>query len=313
MTRQFGRSATLIVAPTSGGQGIDLSNLRFVFEIYAADVETPNYCFVKIYNVNVLNKQNTALDLRKLKSEYVAVTLQAGYEGNAGVIFQGSVKQLFYGRENPTDTYLAILAADADIPYNFGVTNVSLPAGSTAQQRLATVVQQMAASSGSDLTVGYAANVPLGPVLPRGKTLFGMGRSHLRDIGATGNVSISIQNGKVVVLPLRGYLPGEAVVLNVNTGLIGLPQQTDEGIRATCLLNPSLRVGGLVKLNNKDIIPATISPAYGATNYIGAIAADGLYRIYVVEYEGDTRGSSWYSHLTLLAIDQATDQTLALN
>lgn len=52
------------------------------------------------------------------------------------------------------------------------------------------------------------------------------------------------------MVPARGYLPGEAVVLSAGTGLIGTPKANDKGIEIKCLLNPRLRIGGRVRLDN---------------------------------------------------------------
>ena len=67
-----------------------------------------------------------------------------------------------------------------------------------------------------------------GPALPRGKVMYGMARKYMRDTAKQTGTSWSIQDGKVQMVPVRGYLPGEAVVLTAETGLVG-----------TCLLYTS--------------------------------------------------------------------------
>ncbi|MGC8165472.1 hypothetical protein ACP3WT_28400, partial [Salmonella enterica] len=66
---------------------------------------------------------------QRIEQEFTRIVLQAGYAGNYGIIFDGSVKQVRRGRENQTDTYLDITAADGDSAYNFAVVNTSLAAG----------------------------------------------------------------------------------------------------------------------------------------------------------------------------------------
>jgi len=35
---------------------------------------------------------------------------------------------------------------------------------------------------------------------------------------------------------------------------------------------------------------------------------DGVYRVYEIEYQGDSRGNGWYQTLTCLAVDRSTGQ-----
>lgn len=300
---QYLRKVSLVVS--DGAVGVDLSAMHFKFSTAQADVESPNNCSIRIYNLSD--------DMvRKIRSEFSKVTLNAGYESNFGVIFTGNIKQYRVGRENSTDTYMDILAADGDMGYNFGVVNTTLAAGVSAETRRSTIISSM-----PGLSAGTASLSSTGGVLPRGKVLFGMARDALRNevqsVGATWN----IVDGKVNITALDGYLPGTAVVLNSRTGLIGLPEQTAEGLKAKCLLNPRLGIGTRVQIDNAAInqtVQANQAAAPIAYNswtnlqFLANISADGMYRLFVVEHEGDTRGQAWYSNITALAVSQSTDK-----
>lgn len=297
---QFGRKIELILY--TGAKGLDLSEFRIRFSVQNADVESPNSAVIRVYNL----AQDT---VGQIKGEYSQVTLSAGYEeGNYGVIFQGSIKQFRTGKEGPVNTFLDILAADGDIGYNQGVINATLAAGTTPLQRIQAVVQAMPGVTDGYTPLFTNQNIPN----LRGKVLFGMARSHLRGLTSTLDATWSIQDGKVQILPLTGYLPGEAVQININTGLIGVPEQTDGGIRVQSLLNSQLRIGGLVQLNNSEIMQLMqqnpdAAPIrfdqYTGIQYNSPLSKDGSYRAFVVEHEGDTRGNEWYSNLTCLAVD----------
>jgi hypothetical protein len=304
---QFGRKWTLLVTPVVGGQGVDLSPLRITFRTYAADVPTPARAIIKVYNIDPRNARNIMKGTAGSE-----VTLQAGYEpsDNVGVIFKGQLMQSFYARESPTDTYLELIAADGDLAHVYGTLNATLAAGSTAEQRLRSYVQQVKISAPDPgFGLGYAKMI--GPVLPRGKVQYGMGPKSLRDWANTNGNSIAIVDGQVQTIDRGGYLPGEAIELNAKSGMIGMPRQTDQGIEVACLINPKLRLGGVVRLNNADVVPAEIDVSYSAINSLAKIHsdADGFYRIFVREFIGDTRGgedSPWYARLTCLAIDKSS-------
>ena len=296
--RNWLRTATLVVS--DGSVGIDLSNLRMRFEVRASDVETPNTLNCRVYNPS----QTTVNDV---VANATNVTLSAGYvEGNQGIIFEGQVKQFRFGRERNVDNYLDILAADGDQAYNNSVINQAFPAGTDDTQQLSAIGAAMnippAATNDGFLTTGG--------ILPRGKTLFGMARVYARNIAQRNNCRWSIQNGVLTIIPVTGYLPGEAVAMNSASGMLGTPEQTDNGITVRCYLNPLVKIGQAVQINNRDINQTLVKqqffPTYTSQYYPATVTNDGLYRVLVVEHEGDTRGNSWETTITCLSIDPSS-------
>jgi hypothetical protein len=305
MTEQFGRVATLIIMPPDTDQGLDLSEMQFRFAIRQSDVQTPNSAVIRVHNVSRETSQ-------KVQKEFTKVVLQAGYRDNFAIIFQGEIKQVRRGKSSAQDSYLDLLCADGDLAHNFAVIRQSLAAGTTYQDQF-TALMKVMKERGVD--TGYTDPLA-GPVRVRGKVLYGMARDGLRTLADTVGMGWSIQNGKVQMVLRDGYIPNqEAVRINSRTGMIGIPEQTEDGIRVTALLNPMLKIGTLVELNEEDVNRTTNtnpqSPIpfdrYVGLQLLAPVApGDGLYRLYVVEHEGDTRGNEWYSHLTCLAIDRTT-------
>jgi len=305
---QYLRKAQLLVANEE--ETLDLSNLRIQFSIKAADVESPTNAWFRVYNLSEAT-------IARIRKEYSRVILEAGYGDNSGVIFDGTIKQFRIGREPSSGTtFFDLLAADGDIAYNNAVCSRTLAAGSTIKERVDAAIAPMRQYG----VQGQQVFLPeTGGVLPRGKVLFGMSRAFLRNEAQTWGASWSIQNGIVQIIPKEGYLPTQVVVLNGQTGLIGRPEQTVDGIRARCLINPKIKVGGRVQIDN-DAINQTLrqdpnsAPVpynqWAGLQLLANIAADGIYRVYVIEYDGDTRGQEWYADLTLLAIDSTTQKVL---
>lgn len=290
---QYIRRCNLIVA-NEAGEGLDLSNLRITFKIKKSDAQTPNTAEIRVYNV----AEETANRIRK---EFQNISLQAGYESNYGLIFNGNIKQVRFGRENGTDTFIDIAAADGDEAYNFAVVNTTLAAGSKQSDQIGAAARSMA---GRGVATGHID--PTGDAkLPRGKVMYGMARNYLRQSAEASNTSWSIQDGKLQFVSLTGVLPNQAVLLTSKTGLVGQPEQTNDGIKARCLLNPMLRIGGKVQINEKDVAEAKLPDTSkdAQANKPAAIEADGFYRLLVVEHSGDTRGNDWYSDLVCLGVD----------
>lgn len=320
---QFGRRASLfVIRPEFKGNNpsafvpesvIDLSAMHFTFKTVAADAESPNNAIIRVFNLSRGEQQNTVQDI--IKGEYSRVILQAGYEkGEFAVIFDGNIRQFRVGRLNATDTYLDLLAADGDLGYNFSQISQSIAAGSTPKQRIDAIVASMKKYGLSEGSIAPST----GGTLPRGKVLFGMSRAMLRQQAITQQASWSIQNGKINMIPLDGYLPSDPVELNALNGMIGLPEQTNDGIKVKCLLNPKILAGQAVRINNRSInqtIQAnpTVGPVpfnqWAGIQLLADVTSDGLYRVYVAEHEGDTRGQAWYTECTCLAIDAVTKET----
>jgi hypothetical protein len=285
--RQWLRKCTLIVGSGSG-DALDLSTLRIKFSIKKTDAETPNNVTIQVFNLS----DETA---KKIQREFTDVILQAGYEENFGVIFRGNTKQVSRGRENSTDTFLNIIAGDGDKAYNFAVTNTTLAAGATQADQVRAAGVAMGKQGAQ---VGYTPD--LGSArLPRGKVMYGMSRDYMRQSAETAGASWSIQDGKVVMVPVRGVLPGEAVLLTERTGLIGTPEQTNDGIVIKCLINPLIKTGGAVSIENSEVNADKSGKASVK------IADNGIYKVLSIEYDGDTHGKDWYQKLTCVGIDSS--------
>lgn len=321
-TGQFKRRCSLLLLPrgttgnnpsafVAGGTPMDLSNFQIKFETVQQDEESPNNCSIRVFNLS-------AATVKAVRDEYSQVVLQAGYEGSSfGVIFQGQVKQYRIGRTDNKTTYLDILACDGDMAYNWALVNQTLAAGSSSQDRINAAIKAMQPYG---ISAGQVIATGTGGTLPRGKVLFGYAKATIRSETQTNGQTWNINNGQVNIIPLDGYLPGEAVVLNSGTGLIGRPEQTQDGIKARCLLNPKIVIGGLVKIDQASInqtaqqrdfvIPQGQLPydRYAGVQMLANVAADGLYRVYVAEHRGDTRGQEWYSDLVCLTVDPVTNK-----
>lgn len=319
----FGRSATLVVSNEQpitdkgsgavtqpSGKGIDLSQLRFTFTITNGDTESPNTANIRVYNLN----QNTR---KKIINEFDTVSLQAGYQGNIGIIFRGTIKQFVYGNERNVDSFLEIRAADGDPNYNFGLfgvggKGVTMSAGWTSGNLLdhvSTALNLPLDRNAKDITA-RTGGVNIAQV--RGKVLFGLARAQASNLASTANARFSIQNGVITFIPLTGYLPGQAVQINSLTGMVGTPNATDNGIEVTCLLNPLIKIGGQIQINNKDITQTKVRERVGLNQFaeiapfVADATEDGFYRVLVAEHSGDTRGNDWYTKIIALSLDPSS-------
>ena len=302
-TPQYDRKLSLLIG--NDDKALDLSSLRVRFSIRRGDISTPNSADIRVYNVS----DETA---QRIVSEFARVRLEAGYAGNFGLIFDGTVMQIRRGRESQTDTYLDITAADGDSAYNFSVINCSLAAGATLDDQLGACLKDMEPYG---ITLGHKPELPTNK-LPRGKVLSGMVRDYLDGIAEAAAAKWSIQDGKLYLIPLADYLPGEALEITAATGMVGLPEQTINGINLKMLLNPGVKIGRLIRLNNASIQQARLG--LGVYDQMpndmlqrqGKLNNDGLYYVMVANHTGDTRGNEWYTSAICLAVDATVPKAL---
>ena len=311
MTLLYGRKVSLLLG-TDTGNALDLSQMHMRFKISKAIIGTPSILECRVWNLSQATvKKLTGGTNGQL--EFDKVVLQAGYvSGPFGTIFQGEVRYYRAGRESPTDTYLDIYAADSDKAHNYSLANFSVPPGSGPSD----VAQGLNSSfTANGLTANNATLPNNGITYPRGKVCFGKASDFARGIAANSACQWSVHNGAQQYVPRTQTLPGTALVVNSATGMLGIPVQTIYGIEVRILMNPNVKYGGVLQINNKDIQTANLDlsiqgAAQNAVNRLGAqfLSADGFYKVIAGEYAGDTRGTTWEVLLTCVSLDSSTSK-----
>ena len=301
MSDQYLRRAKLLVggsdqAGADPAAGLDLSEMRIAFEVENGAVGG----MLKHARITVFNlKEETA---NTIQQEFTRVELSAGYGDDLALIFQGSICIVRHGNLNATDTFLEIVAQDADSAYNFATSNRTLASGWTPDQLHSALLQDMQPFG---VSAGYKPAFS-GESAFRGKVCYGMTRDFLSTLANQQGCDWNIEDGKLNFIPQTGVLPGEAFVLTTASGLIGTPSQTTGGIEIRCLLNPRIRAGGQVKIVNASLATTnlrTVPLGQDPGQVVAGTDSDGVYKALVVRHEGDTRGQQWYTSMVCLAMD----------
>ncbi|HDL7084438.1 TPA: hypothetical protein PXM35_000095 [Yersinia enterocolitica] len=297
------------------GKGINFTDFKVTFNIEWYNTSFPRAATFKIYNLS----QNTIN--RITGTEFSKLRLIAGYDGstspdgqqdeaNFGEIFSGDIRYTITGRDNPTDTFILIQAIDGHNAFINATINQTVAAGYTVADINNLLMRNLEPFG---ITQGIMPEMPP-TVFPRGKTMYGMTRDYLDNVAQQCKATWQFVNSKVDMVPNNKYVH-EAIVLNSNTGLIGMPQQTiGSGVNVRGLINPNIRLNGLIQLNQESVYRATLSSrdvqmsggrlddqndngnvtVNGLTNPPASIATDGVYIVRGISYTGDTRGNPWY-------------------
>jgi hypothetical protein len=245
-------------------------DLRVSFVVERTLRRTPNRAEVVAYNVAARDRAR----LQSLASRGVRVSLRVGYRSEGlSQVFLGDVRRVTVERQG-AEVGLRLSAGDGLARLRGRMSPLSFSAGTD----LGSVLRRVVGESGLD--PGNALEVARGlGSLDVGDGGLSLGTDPTRAITAVtsrAGLEWSVQDGQVQVLQVGAAVAGaRAVVLRAGAGLVGNPAEDELGVlSATCLLDPAVVPGGIVRLESPDL--------------------SGDYRVQAVTYEGDTGGQQWY-------------------
>jgi len=108
-------------------------------------------------------------------------------------------------------------------------------------------------------------------------TYSGAALKQVDQLNSMGQVTAYIDDGVLVVKPLNLPLPNVVTIVNADTGLVGIPELTEQGIKVTFYLDGQTTLGGILRLTSK---------LYPAVN--------GDYVIYKLGFNITTRDTAFY-------------------
>ena len=277
MSELYDRQLQIILG--KGGQGIAITDLRVSFKIKKTATKAPNEAVIKIYNL-------ASTTLAQIGSEFNDVILSAGYKGltsgRFGVIFQGNLKFKNIYKDG-ADKIAELTCGDGDRDYNDAFVNISCAAGSTTRDAVNACLASFADTKAGVIKI---AGIPR----LRGRVYCGPARDVLDDVVNAEGALWSIQDGVLHLLPTADLLPGQAIPVGESTGMIGIVEQTEKGVKAKTLLDHRMKVHLPFQLFTSNIKLNTTASAK-----VAGLSATGLYKTTVIEHTGDTFDKDWYT------------------
>lgn len=273
--------------------GLDISELDIEFEVIKDLTAEPNKCSLRVYNLKpelrALLEQQNIYDPKKpkggqpkshksVKSGHIRVEIEAGYvETGRALIFRGDLRRAISSQADDKSWVTEIEGEDGGRTVTSSRIIESFPPGTS---RL-TVVRQCLDALG--LGEGNLRDVEgrlARYTYTHGTVLDGSASKELAGVLRAAKLNYSIQDGSVQFLNAGQGLLRSAVILDIDTGLVGAPERDTTGlVLATSLLNPSLYVGTYVSLKSDKL--------------------SGTYLISKATYDGATADSNWYAKLEL--------------
>lgn len=267
---------------------IEITNLRMTFSITKSLSNTANSGSLRIFNLSSDNRNR----LREFGDQ---VRFFAGYREQEGaqLIFIGNVTQLNHAFAQP-EIITQIDCLDGDRNLNNILVPVSFGEG-TARR---TVIQYVADRLGFPITY-FAPSENL--LYDNGFNDVCLAKDILTSACDSLNLTWSVQNGNLVILPTNGATPRPPVEINADTGMVGIPERyVDKRYFLYRALPPNAppKPGWKVKtLLNPDLLP-------GDRIRLRSTQADveGEFRILTIKHEGDNWGPQFESNLEVYPV-----------
>lgn len=305
MTLQWKRNCKLTIQiDANDPKALDLSQFKIVFTVGQATSEQPKAAEIYIYNLSASTMNLLAgVDSQKINTQ---VILECGYGSELSVVFKGRVFQYRRGRDNPTDTWLCVLAISGDAIQNDALVNQSVPAG-TSKNDVSNILVSETNKYG--LVTGEIASISE-QQYPRGRVFFGSLHDSIQQFGKENNIDFDYSDDVISSINKLGFSVEPVQVLTPKTGMVGMPQLTSEGLTVKCLLNPKLKRKGRIQVDMSNLQTESYDIGYSSQqvdqpykNPKLATNAEGMFIIQAIEHSGDTRGDEWYTHLVCTAIN----------
>lgn len=235
-----------------------ISGLRITFDIEKTNESSPNLATIGVYNL----AESTRSILEQGRA---IITLECGYQGTTERVFVGNLDKVVHVKDGP-EIISTMELADGGNRYRNARTDRAFPPNVTNRQ----VYNALATDMG--LNQAVILGVPQ-KIYAHGLSLSGHSRHHLDELTRRDKMEWSIQDNSLQIIPSTLPTSDASIFLNSDTGLIGSPNKTKEGVEFESLLQPRIRPGRQVELDSKFI--------------------KGKYKVRKVNHRGDSQGGDF--------------------
>lgn len=274
--RQWGRVVEVTISGKAGS--LVVRDLKIDFNVAKGIGSSQNEATVSIWNL-------TASHRKQLGDEFDKIELKVGYkDGPLSSIFKGSIRDSTDTKDSP-DIQSEIECGDGDEAIEKGAASKTFGKGVRPKEIVEYLIGQL-----PGVAKGELKGLDDLPAYKRPVTVFGYAAAELDKIGRQHRLYWSVQNGTAQVLKNDEVLPGTTVISS-DTGMIGIPQTTDKGIKVRCLLNPSVAPGRQIDVRS-DYLDEESGRDKRKTDQGG-----GIFRVSQVTFNGTNEGDDWYAEI----------------
>ncbi len=261
----------------------------------------PNKAQIDIFNLSADTRGALQKSHKEAtgKRQPLQVRLEAGYQDDMGVIFDGDLRVLQIKNEG-ADWIVSIAASEGGHAFKTAEIYRSFNAGTPVESVIRACAEAMGVGLGNlNDVIGDLKIKGVGTQLAEGATLFGFASDELHNLIQSTNYQYSIQRG-VLQFQERGKPVNRQVLeLSSDTGLVGSPEPVMDATVLGKAGKAKPSKAGAVKF--KALMLHQLYP--GAQVRLSAEAVKGDYHLTEVNFMGDTAGNDWNVECTARPIN----------
>ncbi len=259
-------------------EAVQIDNLRMEIEAVKEAQSLPAEGFVRIYNLN----ENTETRIRQ-RAERVRVF--AGYDGELGLIFDGDIRRVERDRGGLVRITTITLGGNV-----FKLTNARVSRSYEGQVSTRQIVSDVLPTFGIDFD---SLDVIPEDAVQNDFAFTGRTYDLLNKVLRPININFYEENNSISFSSV-GSAPNEfEFLISQNTGMVGSPSITDEGVKVKSLLNPRLNVNRRIRVVSDVLQRAPDGDAQNAK----ASEQEGVYKITKVAHKGDNREGDFVTEI----------------
>lgn len=272
--RQWGRVVEVTVSGKAGT--LTVRDLKIDFSVSKGIGSKQNTATIAVWNLTKSHR-------KQLGEEFDKVELKVGYRagGELSTIFKGNIRDVTHTKET-ADVKSEMECGDGDESINKGAVSKTFPAGTKPKAIVDHIIGEMPGA-----TKGEMKGIDDLPAYKRPVTIYGWGFRELDKLGREHGFYWSIQNGEVEAVKNDKSLSGTTVI-SKETGMVGIPEITDKGVKVKALLNPNVAPGRVIDVRS-DFLDEESGRDKRKSDEGG-----GLFRVSEVTFSGTTRGEEFY-------------------
>lgn len=270
-SNRFGRDYELVITLNTGEAISIKPNIRVQFDVVKSVDGGLNSCRIRVYNLSK-DKRKKLIKEDTDSNTKMPFLLKAGYN-KIETLFKGFILES-YSEKSGTDIVTTIVAMDGLVDAQGSYTSTTVKKGDAINVIL------------KDMPTTTRAKISDRPVLQRAKVLVGnslkLVENNLKD-----DETYFIDEGKLYIIKQNEVISDFVPLVNNATGLLLTPKKKKYEVTFNTLLNPSIKIGGLVKLES-----------------ILAENLNGTYKVLTITYRGDSQGTDWSQEVICVRLNE---------
>lgn len=261
------------------GTDVTLSGLRVSahYVAYSGDAQAALQMRVYGLPLDMINQLTTIGTIMRQRRNN-RITLTAGEEGGSmATVYEGTIDSAFGDFNAAPDVVFHVVALAAAFE-----SVKSVPAQPHAGNVDAADIMADLAK-----TMGFVFENNGVSVMLTDRTFNGTAMTQVRECAQAAQINYTVDRGKLAIWPRSGYRAGDVIKVSPETGMVGYPSFSSQGIVVTTLFNPDIQLGRNIEVTSDLTV------------------ACGKWNVYSVSHvlESETPNGQWFTQVACYRMD----------